>query len=141
MMAAALPKQSIYQPAAFVDTNVLIHLLRGNSSAIAWLQTQLEPLAVTPYTWMEVVYGAVGKQSQAVALALLAQFEMVYPSHADMDWAMDMLRKHRQNYGVDVLDCLIAATCSRLGAPLYSHNLRHMMPLLGAEFVVKPYEL
>jgi hypothetical protein len=37
-----------------------------------------------------------------------------------------------------VIDCLIAAPSHRLNVPLYTMNLKHFTPLLGA-LAVRPY--
>ncbi|NWF68509.1 MAG: hypothetical protein HXY40_05435 [Chloroflexi bacterium] len=51
---------------------------------------------------------------------------------ADIDWAADRLADFRLSHGVEIMDCLIAAPCHRLQLPLYTHNLKHLTPLLGA---------
>ncbi len=71
-----------------VDTTVIIHLYRNNPLAHQWLTSQPEPLGVTPITWLEVIYGAQGKNGQKICKVILDQFEMVYPTQSDMDWAM-----------------------------------------------------
>lgn len=62
-----------------VDTTVVIHLYRKNPAAIAWLNAQQSAHKITPYTWLEVVYGAPNKRTQAVCIALMENFEMVFP--------------------------------------------------------------
>jgi hypothetical protein len=88
--------------------------------------------------WMEVLLGGRDKPSQRKALRFLTQFEMIYLVQADMDWAMQQLKAYRLSHNVGILDCLIAAPCHRLQVPLYTRNLKHFMPLLGAQ-VQQPY--
>jgi predicted nucleic acid-binding protein len=123
---------------AVVDTTVVIHLFRKNAAAHNWLTSQPQKLSITPLSWMEVMYGAPGKAGQAACKTLLDQFEMIYFTSSDMDWAMAQLVKYRLSYGVAVIDCLIASVCHRLQVPLYTHNVKDFAPLIGA-LVQKPY--
>jgi predicted nucleic acid-binding protein len=125
---------------AIVDTTVIIHILRRHSAARAWFASQQVNLSITAITWMEVIYGAAGKSGQATALALLEQFEMIYLTQVDLEWAMQRLLTHRLSHGVAVMDCLIASVCHRLQVPLYTHNVRDMNIILGSTLTVKPYE-
>jgi predicted nucleic acid-binding protein len=68
----------------------------------------------------------------------LTDFEMVYPTDSDMDWGMLQLSRFHFSHNVGVLDCLIAAPAHRLQLPLYTTNLKHFTPLLGA-LAVRPY--
>jgi predicted nucleic acid-binding protein len=88
---------------------------------------------------MEVMYGAAGTRGQARARELLDGFEMVYLTQADMEWAMEQLAKYRLSHGVAVMDCLIASICHRLQAPMFTHNIKDMLPLLDPYLVIQPY--
>ena len=48
-----------------VDSTVIVHLFRKNPSALIWYDSLSQPLAITPITWMEIMYGAAGKAGQA----------------------------------------------------------------------------
>lgn len=124
---------------AFVDTTVLVDLLRQHSPAVTWMQTQSQPeFGITPGVWMELVFGAQNKVAQRHAMTLLAKFEMVYFTQADMDWAMQQLLAFRLKHNVGILDCLIASVSHRLKLPLYTHNLKHFVPLLDS-LAQQPY--
>jgi len=122
-----------------VDTTVIVHLFRRNPSARAWYASLFQPLAVTPITWMEIMYGAAGKAGQAKCKVILSEFVMEYLTRTDMDWAMQQLERYRLSHGVGINDCLIASVCQRLQVPLYTHNLRDMRVLLDEVLVVRPY--
>lgn len=122
----------------FVDSTVIIHLLRRNPAARQWL-TQQPILSVTPIVWLEVIHGAHGKSGQADALAVLQSFKMTYLTDADQEWAMDQLGAYRLSRGVEINDCLIASVCHRLQVPIYTHNIKHMARLLDPRLVIQPY--
>lgn len=122
----------------FVDSTVIIHLLRRNPAARLWLNLQPR-LGVTPIVWLEVIHGARGKSGQADALAVLQSFEMTYLTATDQEWAMSQLGAYRLSRGVEINDCLIASVCHRLQVPLYTHNVKHMVRLLAPHLVIQPY--
>jgi predicted nucleic acid-binding protein len=122
-----------------VDTTVIIHLYRKNQAARVWLSGQADRLGITPITWLEVMYGAPGKAGQVACKVILSQFEMLYLTPQDMDWAMQRLETYRLSHGVETMDCLIASVSYRLQLPLYTHNLKDMQVILGTKLTIKPY--
>lgn len=124
--------------AAVVDTTVVVHLFRRYAPALAWYGALSESLGVTPVTWIEVMYGAGSKAKQATCKTILSQFDLVYLTATDQDWAMQQMERYRLSHGVTTNDCLIAAAAYRLQVPLYTHNLKDLTPMIGA-LAVKPY--
>ena len=68
----------------------------------------------------------------------MEQFEMIYLTQADLDWAMQTQMRYELSHGVGMMDCLIASVSHRLQFPLYTHNLKHFAPLLR-NLAQKPY--
>jgi predicted nucleic acid-binding protein len=122
-----------------VDSTVIVHLFRKNPSALTWYASLSQPLAITPITWMEIMYGAAGKAGQAKCKAILSEFDMEYLTRTDMDWAMQQLERYRLSHGVEMNDCLIASVCHRLQVPLYTHNVKDMRVLLDEPLIRIPY--
>ncbi len=122
-----------------VDTTVILHYFRKDSTAQAWVENQPIPLSVTPITWLEVMHGAAGKSGQKTCKSILGLFEMEFLTASDMQWAMDQMDAYRLSRGIDVNDCLIASVCHRLSVPIYTHNTKDFLRLLPAELVIKPY--
>ena len=123
----------------FIDTAVVIDIYRGHAPAISWLRDNPSLLlGMTPIVWMECVTGASDKSSQSKITRLLSQFPIVYPTQADMEWAMRQLQIFRLSHNVGILDCLIAAPSYRLGLPLVTRNLKHFTPILG-DLAQQPY--
>jgi predicted nucleic acid-binding protein len=123
---------------AIVDTTVVVHLFRRYAPALTWYSSLAQPLGVTPLTWLEVIYGAGSKAKQATCKALLSQFDLIYATSSDQDLAMQQMERFRLSNGVTSGDCLIAAVAYRLQLPLYTHNLKDMVPMIG-NLAVKPY--
>lgn len=128
------------QVVGVVDTTVLIHLLRNNPTAINWLATQ-PTLSITPITWMEVIHGAPGKTGQTRSINLFKQFNIVYLTQIDQDWAMQQMLAYRLSRGIQINDCRITSVCHRLQVPLYTDNVKDMLKILEPKLVVQPYTL
>jgi predicted nucleic acid-binding protein len=125
--------------ASFVDSTVLVDILRKHPPALSWLQSQSDLPGITTIAWMELIAGAQNKPAQADALKLLSRFNIEYLTRADMNWAMQRLLAYKLSHSVGILDCLIASISYRLQVPLYTHNLKHIAPVLGTRLTLKPY--
>lgn len=125
---------------AFLDTNVIIDILRRKPESLDWLSEQKEPLLITPMVWMEIVAGVRNKKELQPTLDVLNFFQLIYPETQDLDWAMHQQKRLRPiGMAIDIMDYIIASVCFRFATPMYTHNLKHFRPLLGDDFVVKPY--
>jgi predicted nucleic acid-binding protein len=124
---------------AIVDSTVIIHLLRNNALAIAWANSLTTRLGVTSITWSEVMFGAPGKAGQARAKAVLAKFDLHFPTREDQLWAMEKMERYRLSRGVGINDCLIASVSHHLQVPIFTHNQKDFLKILPSTMVVKPY--
>jgi predicted nucleic acid-binding protein len=70
------------------------------------------------------MHGAPGKAGQITCKAILGEFEVIYPTRTDLDWAMQQMEKLRLSHGVGINDCRIASVAFRLQVPLYTHNIK-----------------
>jgi predicted nucleic acid-binding protein len=116
---------------ALLDTAVVVDLLRAHPPALAWLAGQ-DRLGLSPIVWLEIVEGAKDSRAQRRAVQLLQRFDRTDPLPEDFDWAIEQALRLRLSHTVDMMDCLIASTAHRLSLPLYTRNMKHFVPLLGA---------
>lgn len=123
---------------AVLDTTVVVHLLRRYQPALDWFNTS-QIYAITSATWLEVMEGTTSKVNQVYSKDILNQFEILYLTTIDQQWAMTQLERFQFSHHIGMNDCLIASVAHRLQVPLYTHNLKDMTPLLG-QLAVKPYE-
>lgn len=122
---------------ALLDTTVVIHLLRRYQPALTWFRTTMI-YGIPSTTWLEVMEGTTSKANQALTKNIIDQFEVVYLTSSDQQWAMEQLERFQFSHHIGMNDCLIAAVAYRLQLPLYTHNLKDMTPLLGS-LAVQPY--
>ena len=122
-----------------VDTDVLVDCLRGTTAAQAWLgQLAEQPSAVPAVAAMELVMGCRDRADLERIQRFLATFEVVWPEAAEFAAAYQLLLAHRLSSGLDIPDCLIAATALARNARLYTFNLKHFQVVPGLD-VARPY--
>lgn len=122
-----------------VDTDVLVDCLRGTIAAQAWLEQLAEqPSAVPAVAAMELVMGCRDRADLERIQRLLAAFEVVWPEASEFAAAYQLLLTHRLSSGLDIPDCLIAATALARSARLYTFNLKHFQVVPGLD-VERPY--
>jgi predicted nucleic acid-binding protein len=124
---------------AMIDTAIIVDLIRNHTPALNWLKTQVNvDLGIATVTWMEVVKGANNKSDLTAVRKLMEQFDVVDLTATDQRWAMANYAAFKLSHGVGMYNALIAAPAQRLGIPLYTHNLKHIQPLLP-KLAQKPY--
>lgn len=122
-----------------IDTAIIVDLLRRHPPALHWANANPDmQLGITPIVWMEVIIGSKNKTKQMHAERLMQRFIMVYLTDDDTRWAMLQLKKYYLSHNIGINDCLIAAPSQRLQLPLYTRNIKHFTPMLGA-LAQQPY--
>lgn len=106
----------------FLDTNFLIGLLRPGTPfdrrTRNWLAAG-EAVGISTIAWAEFLCGPLSPGDVAAAAELLPDPEPLLP--ADAALAAELFNATGRRRG-SLADCLIAATCLRLGAPLATDN-------------------
>jgi predicted nucleic acid-binding protein len=72
-----------------VDTTVILHYFRNYGNARAWIDSQPVRLSVVSMTWMEVLEGVSNKANQSQCKNVLSKFDLLYPTSADQQWAIN----------------------------------------------------
>ncbi|HLY59441.1 MAG TPA: type II toxin-antitoxin system VapC family toxin [Terriglobia bacterium] len=122
-----------------VDTDDLVDCLRGTGPAKAWLkQLAIEPFAVPAVVAMELVMGCRDRADLERIQRFLGTFEIVWPEASDFATAYDLLLTHRLSSGLNIPDCLIAATALARDGTLFTFNLKHFRAVSGLG-VREPY--
>lgn len=126
--------------ADIIDASVLIDCLRGVPEAQEHLRAASSqgPLTTHFVAAAEVITGARNRSELKGATGLLRRFEMVPTNESDSVHSLRLLRRHRLAGGVGWPDCLIAATCLRLGHTIVTLNDKHFRVFRGLR-VIRPY--
>ena len=120
-----------------IDTDVLIDVQRGFAAAADWFATDRD-VGIPGFVVMELVQDARNSDEVEKALALVDGLEVVWPSEAECQTALEQSSKLHVSHGLGVLDALIAATAVGHGGVLNTFNERHYRMFPGLT-TVPPY--
>lgn len=120
-----------------LDSTVIVHLFRHYLPAMNWFDAS-QTFGIASITWMEMVVGVTSKQNMRETIEFLDGFEIQFITYDDQLWAQEQLKRFRFSHYIGMNDYLIASIAYRLQMPLFTHNLKHMTPLIG-KLAVKPY--
>jgi predicted nucleic acid-binding protein len=117
-----------------LDSNVLIDVLRGERQALEWLEGQAEGLAISVISWIEVLVGCEGVETDRVRTWL----EMFRQLGLDQAVAAEAVVCRRE-FGMRLPDAVILATARCHGMRLVTRNTKDFPESLG--LVLEPYRL
>ncbi|MFN0011585.1 MAG: PIN domain-containing protein [Phycisphaerales bacterium] len=123
-----------------IDSAVIIDYMHEHAAARAFLDPALrvgEPVIHT-ITAAEVLMGARNAADLRQTNRFLRQFALIAPTADDSLHSLQLLRGLKLSHGIGWPDCLIAATCLRLGHTLATTNVKHFRAVQGLR-VVRPY--
>lgn len=120
-----------------VDTDVLIDVQRGFDAAVDWFSMDRD-VGVPGFVVMELVQDARNADEVQKALALVDGLEVIWPSQAERQTALEQFSKLHLSHGLGLLDALIAATAVGHGSALNTFNERHYRMFPGLT-TVRPY--
>ncbi len=119
----------------FLDTDVLIDVLRGHPPAVDWFGGLSDLPSVPGFVVMELIQDAGNKERVQKAMKLVEQNPVVWPAQAHCDQALADFRQLHLSYGLGLLDSLIAACAVGHSATLLTFDAKHYraVPGLSAE--------
>jgi len=123
-----------------LDTSVLIEHERSVPAASQCISELLVRggLAIHPVTRAELVAGARSKAQLVAIRTMISSFSVLAVKNADFIDGLALFESNVLASGVGWPDCLIAATCRRLGATLITLNDRDFRICPGLK-VVRPF--
>ncbi len=110
----------------FVDSDVMIDVLRKHPPAIAWMRTiGAETLAMSGFVAMELIQGCKNKTEQQRVEKHLKNIRLVWPSEVTCEAAFTTFSKHYLSHNIGILDAVIGHTAVDLAIPLCTFNAKH----------------
>ncbi|MDA1170676.1 MAG: type II toxin-antitoxin system VapC family toxin [Cyanobacteria bacterium] len=119
-----------------VDTDVLIDYLRDQADAVLFLESCVQPLALSVVSVAELYVGVREGEERQRLDAFVAAFDSLPLEREVAVQAGLWRRQYGPSYGTGLADALIAATVAAIGATLATLNRRHF-PMLAD--VLVPY--
>ena len=123
-----------------IDSAVIIDYMHEHAAARAFLDPALRAgdAVIHTITAAEVLMGVRDARDLRQTDRFLRQFVLVAPTAEDSLHSLQLLRGLKLSHGIGWPDCLIAATCLRVGRPLATTNVKHFRAVQGLR-VVRPY--
>ena len=126
-----------------IDSDVLIWVARGNTSAIKKLQASPN-WRISAVSYMELAQGCRDKaELKAIQKAFLYEAgDVLAITQPISDLACTLVEKYALSHSVHLADALIAATAMTHAMPLLTGNSKHFSAIKGLEIeVFKPVTL
>ena len=126
-----------------IDSDVLIWVARGNTSAINKLQSSPN-WRISAVSYMELAQGCRDKaELKAMQKAFLYEAgDVLAITQPISDLACTLVEKYALSHSVHLADALIAATAMAHAMPLLTGNSKHFSAIKGLEIeVFKPVTL
>lgn len=123
-----------------LDTSLLIDFRRDRGPAREYVLALIPRgvVIIHPVTATEMLDGARSKVDFTDTARFVGSFKRLHVRSTDFDRCLSLMAEVRLPHGVGWPDCLIAATCLRLGLPIVTLNDRHFKAIAGLS-VVRPY--
>ena len=124
----------------FLDTDVMIDLLRQYPPAVAWLDSlESEEIVLPGFVAMELIQGCRDKTEQGEMDRELRAYSVDWPSPAACDDALFVFAGYHLSHGLGILDALIGQMAVAMNIPLYTFNKKHYSIIPNLK-IVHPYE-
>ena len=126
----------------FLDTDVMIDILRGYEPAVEWLKElkdQHAKVCLPGFTVMELIQGCENKEQIKEVREAVQDFRILWPTESCCSKALEAYTDHSLSHGLDILDALIGQMAEDLMMPLHTFNTRHFKGVFKAD-MVQPYK-
>jgi hypothetical protein len=124
---------------AYLDTDVVIDVIRQYPPALAWLKSLgSEPVVLSGFVAMELYQGCQDKSEHSRVERALKNCQIVWASDSTCKLALSAYIAHHLSSGIGILDVLIGQTSIDLRLTLFTFNAKHYQVIPGID-VKTPY--
>ncbi|MFM2047646.1 MAG: hypothetical protein RI955_192 [Bacteroidota bacterium] len=114
------------------DTNILIHLTKGNIETIKAIQEIGEAnVVLTSITVMELTRGMKNKKELQQLHKKINNINVLHFDEAISFLAMNLISKFHLSHGLEIPDAIIAATAMNYNIPLFTYNTKDFKFISG----------
>jgi len=107
-----------------LDTNILIEILKGNSSTIKMVESFTSEIFISSISEMELYYGAFNKNEIKKIQKFTSFFKIAHLTQEISIKATKLIKKYAKSHGLDIPDSLIAATAIINSCELITYNVK-----------------
>lgn len=124
----------------FLDTDIMVDLLRQYQPSVTWLDSLGEVEVVIPrFVVMELIQGCRSKEEQEKVEKALTDYGVAWPLPETCSKAASAFSRCHLAHGLGIIDALIGQMAVDLEVPLHTFNTRHYEPIAGLS-TIQPYE-
>jgi predicted nucleic acid-binding protein len=124
----------------FVDTDVVVDVLRRYPPAMEWLAKarQEEEVVLRGYVLMELIQGCRHREEQERMRGNVESYRVIWPTEEECEKAVELLSNYHLSAGIGILDALIAEMALARDVPLHMFNSKHYQSIPGLK-MTQPY--
>jgi predicted nucleic acid-binding protein len=110
----------------FLDTDVLVDVIRGYQPALAWLTSlHSDEFQIPGFVVLELIQGARNRREMIRLLTTVRTLPVYWPTVAESEHAVDLCSQYILSHNLDPFDALIAASVLGQRGMLCTFNVRH----------------
>lgn len=110
----------------FLDTDIMIDIIRQFPPALLWLKShEREDILLPGLVVMELIQGCRDKAEQNQLEKSINQYIITWPSKTVCDKALGTFSKFHLSLGLGILDALIGHMAVEMNLPLHTFNQKH----------------
>lgn len=114
-----------------LDTNILIEVLKGNTTIVQKLEKEDFHYCISAITAMELYYGAFNKAELMQIKKFISLFELIELDQDISSLATDLVFHYAKSHNLTIPDSLIAASAISRNIKLYTLNLKDFQYIDG----------
>jgi len=128
----------------FLDTDVLIDILRKYPPSITWINSARKvKFLLSGFVFMELVQGCRNREQHDQLFRTLNTYKLMnsvkWPSVETCKSASDIFSLYHLSHGISIIDVLVGQHASDMRIPLCTFNGKHYEIIPGI-VIHKPYE-
>ncbi|CAA6803824.1 MAG: Unknown protein [uncultured Campylobacterales bacterium] len=108
----------------FLDTNILIEILKGNSPIVKRVENFNETIVISSISAMELYYGAINKVELKKLEKFIALFKIIHIDTEISVLAKTLIIKYAKSHNLNIPDSLIASSVSKHNSKLFTLNTK-----------------
>lgn len=116
------------------DTNVIIEVFKGNSTAIDELENiGFENIALSVITEMELYFGALNNRELKEIKKHLKSLQVLHINPEISQVSLDLIEKYSKSHHLQIPDAIIAATAMVNKVELLTYNVKDFKYIQGVK--------
>lgn len=120
-----------------IDTDIMVDFLRGYSDAVSFVESNSDKIMLSSIVVAELYAGVKGDSEQNILDDIIGIFQIIPVTSNIAKLGGIYKRNYFKSHGVNLADCIIAATAELEGVELETLNVKHYPMIRG---INPPYE-